>query len=85
MDAVISNDTDTTYNNINAKNEYVRHWMNKKYTDDVEFRARAKVRYYKKRYGDEPMIKAILEQDITTSKQYTLIVQYLASKKLSHI
>jgi tripartite-type tricarboxylate transporter receptor subunit TctC len=62
-------------------NEYTKKWLKKKY-EEPEFRAKVKLRYYKKKYEGDPMITSILEEDVSDCKKFSLIVQYIASKKM---
>lgn len=62
-------------------NEYNKKWMGQKYSNDPDFRAKAKIRYYAKRYGDDPMLKVILEQEIPITKKFQMVIQYMTTKK----
>ena len=63
-------------------NEYNKKWIGDKYNNDTDFRAKTKLRYYSKRYGNDPMLKVILEQDIPDGKKFQMVLQYMTTRKI---
>lgn len=84
-------DTETTKIDIQTErimkkkqriNEYNKKWLGAKYNNDPDFRAKSKIRYYSKRYGNDPMLKLILEQDIPVGKKFQMVLQFMANRKI---
>jgi hypothetical protein len=62
-------------------NEYNKKWIGDKYNNNPDFRAKTKLRYYAKRYCNDPMLKVILEQDIPDGKKFQMVLQYMTTRK----